>query len=319
MRRLTQFAVLGGTAALSSAVTARFVTTRQARHHSVRTALGRRSVRPMSPPAPFRLSVVVPAYNEERIGETVRRLRSELSTVAEAGGLEIVVVDDGSSDDTPELAAAAGADQVIRQPSNKGKGAAVRAGMLASRGSVVAFTDADLAYSPDQIVSLLEKVEEGWDVVVGNRDHEETTTVTQARLVREIGHRVINQFTRTVLVGEHLDTQCGLKAFRSDVARLIFSRARVNGFAFDIEVLHLVERYGLSMTEIPVRVENSGRSTVNVGTDAIRLVRDLSRIRRWALSGAYDAPVDLVASTRATDDGVPAVVWPLSSKIDASA
>jgi hypothetical protein len=319
MKRITQLSVLGGTAALSSALTARFVATRRARHYNVRTTLGRRNVRPMSAEAPFRLTVVVPAYNEERIGDTVRRLRGELSAIDDDGGLEIVVVDDGSNDDTSERAAAAGADQVLRQPSNRGKGAAVRAGMLASRGNVVAFTDADLAYAPDQIVGLLAKVEEGWDVVVGNRDHEATTTVSQARLVREIGHRVINQFTRTVLVGEHHDTQCGLKAFRSDVARLIFSRARVNGFAFDVEVIHLVERYGLSMTEVPVQVENSSRSTVSVGRDAIRLVRDLSRIRRWALTGAYDAPIDLVAATRADDeDGLP-VVHPLVPKMNASA
>jgi len=118
--------------------------------------------------------------------------------------------------------------------------------------------------------------------------HTETTTLVRAGRLREVGGRAINLLTRAVLLGHYRDTQCGLKAFRSDVARVIFSHCRVDGFAFDVEVFHLIERYHLSLAEVPVRIENSSTSTVKVVRDATRLVRDLFRIRRWARQGVYD-------------------------------
>jgi dolichyl-phosphate beta-glucosyltransferase len=230
----------------------------------------------------------VPAYREPRIAETVARLRAELASIADDGGLEIVVVDDGSGDATADIARSAGADQVVELPANRGKGGAVRAGMLAARGRTVAFTDADLAYAPIQLVGLLTRVERGWDVVVGNRRHRDTRTVVRAVRLREMGSRMVNLATHALLLGQYRDTQCGLKAFRSDVARLVFSAGRIDGFAFDIEVLHLVERYRLSLAEVPVSVENSERSTVRAARDGVRLLRDLIRIRRWAKEGVYD-------------------------------
>ena len=249
------------------------------------------------PPGEVRLSVVVPAFREhDHIGAAVESLRRELSSVAADGGLEIVIVDDGSGDGTAAAARAAGADQVLEQPENRGKGAAVRRGVLASRGRTVAFTDADLSYSPGQILRLLDLVEQGWDVVVGSRQHEDTTTLVRAGRLRELGGRAINVLTQVVLLGQYRDTQCGLKAFRSDVARLLFGRGMVDGFAFDVELFHLAERYRLSLTEVPVAVANSSRSTVRVARDAAGLVRDLFRVRRWAKQGRYDAagafPVD---------------------------
>ncbi len=263
------------------------VLTRRALHDRVRSDLRQRRIRP-APEGLYRLTVVVPAYREERIGDTVLRLRHELEKIDRDGGVEIIVVDDGSHDATAALAEASGADQVIRQPVNRGKGAAVRVGMLAARGRTVAFTDADLSYSPDQLVDLLLQVETGWDVVVGSRRHTDATTLVRTGRLREIGGRGINLLTRAVLLGEHRDTQCGIKAFRADVARLIFSHSHVDGFAFDVEVFHLVERYHLSLTEVPVRVKNSSRSTVNVARDAVRLVRDLFKIRGWSAVGVYD-------------------------------
>lgn len=246
-------------------------------------------------PGSVRLSVVVPAFREaDRIAETVDRIRDELNEVAAQGGLEIVVVDDGSDDDTAARAEAAGADQVVRQHPNAGKGAAVRAGVLAARGRTVAFTDADLSYAPAQILGLLDGVETGWDVVVGSRQHVETRTVVRAGRLREVGGRIINTLTALVLLGRYRDTQCGLKAMRSDVGRLVFSHSRIDGFAFDVEVFHLVERYRLTLLEVPVEVVNSSRSTVNVARDAARLVRDLFRIRRWGRLGLYEADVDAV-------------------------
>ncbi len=245
------------------------------------------------PEGTVRLSVVVPAYREaDRIGETISRIREELAEVGTSGGLEIVVVDDGSDDDTAGAAERAGADRVLRQPENRGKGAAVRTGMLAAAGRTVAFTDADLSYAPRQILRLLEGVEAGWDVVAGSRQHVQTRTVVRAGRLRELGGRVINVFTGIVLLGRYRDTQCGLKAMRSDVARVVFSHARIDGFAFDVEVFHLVERHRLTLLEVPVEVVNTERSTVHVVRDAVRLVRDLFRIRRWARMGLYELDQD---------------------------
>jgi dolichyl-phosphate beta-glucosyltransferase len=241
-----------------------------------------------APPGTRRLSVVVPAYREEgRIGSTIARIRSELAAVGD--DLEVVVVDDGSGDGTAAEAERAGADVVVVQPANRGKGAAVRAGVLAASGRTIAFTDADLAYAPVQILGLLEQVEAGWDVVVGSRRHDQTTTLVRAGRLREIGGRVINFFTQAVLLGAYRDTQCGLKAFRSDVARTIFERSRIDRFGFDIEVFVVAERNAMAVTEVPVTVENSERSTVNVARDAARLVADLFRIRRWSREGRYQA------------------------------
>jgi putative flippase GtrA len=238
------------------------------------------------PPAEggHRLTVVLPAYGEAgRVGDSVRRVLEALDGI----DVEIVVVDDGSPDDTAERAAAAGA-RVVRLERNRGKGAAVRAGMLAADGRTVAFTDVDLAYPPEQLRSLLAAVEAGWDVAVGNRRHPGSEALARPSLVRQISSKLFNLLTATVLLGQYRDTQCGCKAFRGDVAKLLFGRTRLDGFAFDVEVLHLVERYRLSLTEVPVRSDDDGTSTVRVVRAALGMVRDLFRVRRWGSEGAYD-------------------------------
>ncbi len=235
----------------------------------------------------MRLSVIVPAYGEEAgVGAAVAAIRDALAPVD--GGVEIVVVDDGSPDATAAAARDAGADVVLSLPENRGKGAAVRAGVLASHGRTVVFTDADLAYPPAQLASVLEVVEGGWDMVAGSRHHALTRTVVRAPWLRRLGGRAINRLTRAVLEGDWRDTQCGLKAFRSDAARTVFERTRIDGFAFDVELFVIAERQRLRITETPVEVVNTTTSTVRVARDALRLVRDLFRIRRWARQGLYD-------------------------------
>ncbi len=247
-----------------------------------------------SPSAGPRLSVVIPAFREaDRIAQTVAELHTALSELRRTGDLEVVVVDDGSGDGTGDVARAAGADLVIDLEQNLGKGGAVRAGMLAATGRCRAFLDADLAYSPDQVLVLLQQIESGWDVVVGNRHHVATRTLVPTSRLRDVGGRMVNLTTQVLLLGQYRDTQCGLKAMRGDVAEQLFATTRVTGFAFDIEVLHLVERYRLSLTEVPVHVRNSDRTTVNLVRDTGRLLRDLRRIRRWARQGAYPAAIDL--------------------------
>jgi len=276
--------------AIAAASAVRFVAYRWVLFGVVRAELSEQVPRPPAP-GTARLTVVVPAYREaDRIAATVERIRAELAPVAPGAELEVVVVDDGSRDGTADAARAAGADQVVVLADNRGKGAAVRAGVLAATGRTVAFTDADLSYPPGQIADLLVEVEAGWDVVVGSRVHTETSTLVRARAVRELGGRVINLATHAVLLGAHRDTQCGLKAFRSDVARSLFARTRVDGFAFDVELFHLAERDRLSLREVPVQVANAERSSVRVVRDGLRIVRDLARIIRDGRAGLYDQP-----------------------------
>ena len=242
----------------------------------------------MTPP---RLSVVIPAYREGKAaGVAVTRMRAELAPVAEAGGLEIVVVDDGSPDDTADQARAAGADTVLRNPVNRGKGAAVREGVLAASGRCIGYTDADLSYDPAQIIRLLEVAEGGADMVAGSRRHVDTTTLVRARRLREVSGRAFNIATRWLLLGEERDTQCGLKVFRANAARTLFRLQRIDGFAFDVELFFLAARLGMSVVEVPVTVAHTTRSSVEIGGDAARMLRDLLRIRRLASKGVYPVP-----------------------------
>lgn len=249
----------------------------------MRRTVGQRRERP-SAPGEHRLTVVVPAKDESgRIGTTVARLRAELADVDP----EVIVVDDGSSDDTAAVAEAAGA-RVLRHEVNQGKGAAVRTGMLAARGRAVAFLDADLAYPPQQARVLLEAIEDGWDVAVGNR-FDPASDVAGRTVLRFLLGRLFNALTAAVLLGQYRDTQCGCKAFRSDVARSVFARTRLDGFAIDVEVLHLVERDQLSLKEVPVTLEAVQGSTVGASS-SLRALRDLLRVRAWSRKGVYDLP-----------------------------
>ncbi|MBN4047561.1 glycosyltransferase [Acidimicrobiaceae bacterium AH-315-P05] len=238
-------------------------------------------------PGVTRLSVVLPAYRAAGlVADSVARLRRELSVLE--GDLQIVVVDDGSGDGTAQAARDAGADLVVELAENQGKGGAVRTGMLAANGRARIFTDIDLAYPPHQLLDLLEAIEDGADVVVGSRRHNETTTVQGAPRLRELGSLVFNVFTHVVLLGHYRDTQSGLKGFRSDAADLLFSLARIDGFAFDVELLHLAERYHLALVELPVVLDNIDDSTVSFAADTLAMIRDVFRVRRWSAQGQYD-------------------------------
>ncbi len=297
-------------AAVAAAAVVRSVFHRSVLFRHVRREQGSRIDRP--PPAgAARLTVVIPAFKEERrISETVTRVRSDLAVYHGEGDLEIVVVDDGSNDATAHVAREAGADQVIVLPENRGKGAAVRAGVAAATGRTIAFTDADLAYAPDQLVAFADAVESGYDVVIGNRHHEDTETLRGTSALRSFGSRVVNMATNLLLLGNYRDTQCGCKAFRADVAKIVFGVGRVDGFAFDIEILHLVERYGFTLRELPVEVVNSETSTVSAVRDGLTVFGDILRVRWAGRHGHYpslaaDALPSGALPTRPVDDQLP--------------
>lgn len=232
-----------------------------------------------------RLSVVVPAYNEgARIADTVTTLRASLAAVEP----EVIVIDDGSVDGTAERAEAAGADLVVRLSQNAGKGAAVRAGFARATGAAIAYTDADLAYPPEQLLAMLGVVEAGFPFVAGSRRHEETVTLIRARRLREVTGRVFNVATAALVSTGFRDTQCGIKVFRAEEGRLLLACGLVEGFAFDVELFVLARRFGIPVTEVPVQIRNAETSTVQMGRDARRMVQDLLRIRRWAANGTYD-------------------------------
>jgi dolichyl-phosphate beta-glucosyltransferase len=232
-----------------------------------------------------RFSVVVPAYNEgPRIADTVTTLRSVLDGI----DLEVIVVDDGSTDETSDLAERAGADLVLRQPRNAGKGAAVRAGFARATGAAIAYTDADLAYPPDQLEAMLRVVEAGFPFVAGSRRHEETVTLIRARRLREVTGRIFNLATAIIVNSGFRDTQCGIKAFRAEEGKLLLACGLVDGFAFDVELFVLAKRFGINVTEAPVHIRNAETSTVQMGRDSRRMVQDLLRIRRWAANGTYE-------------------------------
>ena len=282
--------------AVAAAAVVRLVAYRWVLLRGVRQRQENRADRPPAP-GELRLSVVVPAYAEAgRIGDTIARLAEALAAVGRDGGVEIVVVDDGSPDRTAETARAAASRLdaaggpagvlggvevvVLAETPNRGKGAAVRAGMLGRPG-----TDGGLHRRRPRLLAGPAAGDPGRHR--GRLGHGRRQPPpprrhhgVAPRRLREVGSRVINTFTLALLLGQYRDTQCGLKGFRSDVARLLFGQSRVDGFAFDVELFHLAERYELSLVEVPVRVQNSERSTVRVARDAARLVRDLFRIRR---------------------------------------
>jgi dolichyl-phosphate beta-glucosyltransferase len=231
------------------------------------------------------VSVVVPAYEEaDVIATSLRRLRAELPDALGSACVELVVVDDGSRDDTAAVARE-WADVVVESPRNRGKGHAVRTGMAVATGDVVAFCDADLAYPPAVIAAVLSPVLDGADAALGDRRL--APGAAPPRWLRRIGGWAISVVAGGFLVGRRLDTQCGLKAFAAGTARDVFGRCRVDGFAFDVEVIHLLERRGHSFVQVPVSVDNRVSSSVRPLRDGISLLGDIARIRSRSRRGGY--------------------------------
>ena len=203
------------------------------------------------PRSDIHLSVIIPAYLEERnIATTLASLKAYFA--GQPYSVEYVVVDDGSADATARKAEESGA-RVIRLDENRGKGTAVRTGMLAASGRYLLFTDADYPYEIDAVAKCLEELERGVEVAIGSRNLPGSDRGRE-RVKRRIISRIGNLTAQILILPGITDTQAGFKCFRRDAARDIFSRARINGWGFDIEILYLARILGYKIREVPIRL-----------------------------------------------------------------
>jgi dolichyl-phosphate beta-glucosyltransferase len=233
---------------------------------------------------PF-LSVVIPAFNEaERLPRTLGRLRAYLRGFDR--GHEVLVVDDGSSDATAEKAREAGAT-VLRNDRNRGKGHAVRRGMLEARGQRRLMTDADLSTPIEELPRFLEAMDRGFDVVIGSRALPGANIEVHQPWFRENMGRLYNLFVRALAVPGLHDTQCGFKLWSAPAARDAFTAARLDGFSFDVEALYLARKRGYRVAELPVTWRNDAATRVGLGGGSAAFP-DLLRIRLYDWLGRYE-------------------------------
>jgi len=231
------------------------------------------------------LSVVVPAFDEaERLPRTLERIAAYLRRTGET--YELLVVDDGSRDRTAERAAEAGA-AVLRSEVNRGKGHAVRRGMLAAGGARRLMTDADLSTPIEELERLRARMDEGYDVVIGSRALPGARIEVRQPWYRESMGRLFNRFVRALAVPGVMDTQCGFKLFTARAARAVFGAARLDGFSFDVEALFLARRMGYRIAEVPVVWRNDAASRVSLLGGFVAFP-DLLRIRANAWTGRYE-------------------------------
>ena len=254
----------------------------------------------MPTPVPFvDLSIIVPAFNEEhRLPPTLAQLHAFLS--AQPLRYEIVVVDDGSRDATCAVVEAAMATiphlRLVRQTPNRGKGAAVRLGMLEARGQIRVMSDADGSMSPDQLPRLLAPLLAcKAEIAIGSRYAEGASTDIKQPFYRVLWSRLANRVIQRSLVPGVRDTQCGFKAFTAEAARALFQLGRIDGWAFDLEILALARRSGFEIAEVGVAWTDDRRSRVNPLKDMWKVIREAVTIRRNLRHGVYELPVRAAA------------------------
>jgi dolichyl-phosphate beta-glucosyltransferase len=234
------------------------------------------------------LSIIVPAFNEAaRIGQTVETLRQQLSWFQ--GDLEIRVVDDGSGDQTPlivDTIAKQDRRVIVQREPHRGKGAAVRAGMLASSADLRFMCDADLSMPVSEISRFLAVVPDSADIAIGSREGAGAKRVDEPGYRHLLG-RGFNSAVKRVLLNRVNDTQCGFKLFTAHAVSLVFPKSTIDGWAFDVEVLYIATLRNLRIQEIPIEWHYRDQSRVSPFRDPFRMMRDVWNIRRNAARGVY--------------------------------
>lgn len=234
------------------------------------------------------LSIVIPAYNEEkRLPATLDRIAAWVER-APLPVVEILVVDDGSRDGTAALVEKrGGAVRLVRNPGNRGKGYAVRNGMLAAKGEWILSTDADLSAPIEELGKLIDASRREQAVVaIGSRALDRGLVKVHQPMMRELSGRAFNVVMRAVTGLPFRDTQCGFKLFRQDAAQSIFSRQIEEGFSFDVEDLLIAQTLGLRSIEVPVEWSNVEGTKVSLA-QGMKSFADLVRIRARAARGSY--------------------------------
>ena len=238
------------------------------------------------------LSVVVPAYNEaSRLSASLRCI---LDSLEPAHAAEIIVVDDGSTDGTYAVAAESlrglppERARIIRYSANRGKGYAVRVGLLAATAPIALFTDADLSTPLTELPKLLDPIERGeCDIAFGSRALDRTLIEVRQPGLRQTGGRIFNCLLRGATGLPFLDTQCGFKAFRMSHFRPILEAATIERFGFDVELLYLSHRAGLRLLEVPVRWRHCDGSKVSLFRDGLKMLQEVGLVRGQAFTGTY--------------------------------
>ena len=240
------------------------------------------------------LTIVVPAYNEaERLRRTLPKILAWLAQHSVGG--RVLVVDDGSTDGTgdavrKQMPAHLNLD-IITLPRQSGKGAAVRAGMLAAPTEVVGFMDADLSTDLRHVRDAVAAIQDGADVLIGSRALGQSETVVRQPAYRRVGARIFRELARQVGgLPDTRDSQCGFKFFRGSVAHDLFGSTVVDRWMFDLEVLRLARHRGYTVAQLPVEWTNDPDSRLRLTVDTLRMLRDLARIRWRFLTGRYGAP-----------------------------
>jgi dolichyl-phosphate beta-glucosyltransferase len=237
------------------------------------------------------LSVVIPAYNEEnRIGSTLRRILDYLNL--QFYEAEVLVVIDGSQDRTidvvREFAEKSSNIAILNNGCNRGKGYAVRRGMLESRGQFLLFSDADLSTPINEVERLLVPLRCGYDVAIASRALSGADIRVRQPWWRQLMGRIYNRFVQALILPGIRDSQCGFKCFSRNIAHQVFSRQRIDRFGFDVEVLWIARKLGYRIAEVPVTWVNDALSKVHPVRDSFWMLVDLFRTWHNIRGGSYD-------------------------------
>ena len=248
-------------------------------------------------------SIVIPAYNEgARLGATLEKVLAYVR--ARGWDAEVIVVNDGSRDNTAEIVKTFGAKdpalRLVENPGNRGKGYSVRHGMLNARGRIVLFSDADLSSPIEEASKLFLTLEEGADIAIGSRWLRSETQTQRQPLHRQIFGRVFNLLLRITLGLKFKDTQCGFKAFKQPAVQAIFPLQKIERWGFDPETLFLARKFKFKVQEIPVAWGHSGGTRIHPLIDGSRMFMEMLRIRWYDLTGKYDGESTLTAQTAKT-------------------